>query len=314
MTGTRIVVRCPAKVNLHLEVGALGPDGFHEVRTLYQAIDLHDVLVFAPAHDLTLSCDDPAVPSGNTNLVLQAAQRLRRHFGLGDRGAAISLRKAIPAGGGLGGGSSNAAGALVGLARLWGLAPAREELEGMAAGIGSDVTFFLHGGTAEGSGRGERIVVRETFAARSLVLGVPPFGIATAEVYRRLDAARAGARSTPLTRPAGGVSLAGLLYKFSEENDFGLARNDLQQVVVDGWPEVGTFREDMIGTGAKLAMVSGSGSTVFGVFEDESCAARAARALAERHASWIVVPTTSVSWGVHVVSTDRAGTEEGDGP
>jgi 4-diphosphocytidyl-2-C-methyl-D-erythritol kinase len=283
-----IRVACPAKVNLHLEVLGKRPDGFHELRTVFQAIDLWDVLEGEPDGDLSLTCDDPSLPCDATNLVLRAARALRERLGPGP-GARLHLSKGIPAGGGLGGGSSDAAGALLLLNRLWTGGLGRQELATLAAGIGSDCPFFLWGGTALGTGRGEWIEPMPPMPARDLVLGFPPFGISTAEVYARLAA---------LTPPAAGVTVPALFTKFSPEKDFGAARNDLEGAVLEGWPELGVFRARLLDEGARLALVSGSGSTVFGLFDDAAAATRAGASASGAFPSWRVRTSRTVARGV----------------
>ena len=150
-------VLAPAKLNLFLEVLGRRPDGYHEVESLMVTVDLRDGLTFVddPSGRITLSCDDPTLPTGAENLVMKAADRLRAEAGVA-RGAPIALGKAIPAQAGLAGGSSDAAATLVGLDRLWGLAdPRPETLDELAAAIGSDVAFFLRGpGRLPGPGSG----------------------------------------------------------------------------------------------------------------------------------------------------------------
>ena len=279
---------CPAKVNLHLEILGRRPDGFHELRTVFQAIDLWDILEAESAPDLSLTCDDPSLPSDGTNLVLRAALRLRERLGPGP-GARLHLRKGIPAGGGLGGGSSDAAGTLVLLNHLWKGALQRDALAELAAEIGSDCPFFLWGGRAFGSGRGERIEPLPPGPELDLVLGFPPYGIATAEVYRRLAA---------LTPPAAGVTVPALFTKWPPEKDFGPARNDLEGAVLEGWPELGAFRARLLAEGARLALVSGSGSTVYGLFDDATEAARAATIVSGAFPSWRVRTSRTVARGV----------------
>lgn len=286
-------VRCPAKVNLHLEILGRRADGFHEIRTVFQTIDLWDEIEAEPAPGLVLRCDDPALPSGEDNLVLRAAARLREAAGRPELGARLRLRKGIPTAGGLGGGSSDAAGTLRLLSALWGLSDGDVDLPTLAAGLGSDCAFFLAGGTAVGTGRGEILDPVPVGGSFPLVLGFPPFGIATAEVYGRL-----ASRAVPLTPLASGVTLRALFVKWPREKDFGPVRNDLEPVVIDGWPELGEFRARLAECGASLSLVSGSGSTVFGAFGTGEAADAAARRLEEAFPSWRVRRSRTVSEGV----------------
>jgi 4-diphosphocytidyl-2-C-methyl-D-erythritol kinase len=150
-----IRLRAPAKLNLTLDVVGRRPDGYHELRSILQTISLADEVRVAPNEDLKFTCSDPAL-AGLDNLVWRAATLLRDEAGIRE-GAAIELDKRVPAAAGLGGGSSDAAAALVGLARLWRLDWPLERLAALAASLGSDVPFFLWGGTALAEGRGERI-------------------------------------------------------------------------------------------------------------------------------------------------------------
>lgn len=311
----RVVARCPAKINLHLEVGSRRADGFHEIATIFQAIGLWDRLVVEAADRLDLECDDPGLPTDSGNLALRAARLLRDRHGAPGLGATLSLHKAIPVAAGLGGGSSDAAGALRALAVLWDLDLATRDLLSLAGELGSDVPFFLSGGTALGRGRGDDVLPARSLGERPVVLGLPPFGLSTPEVYARLDRRRADSAERPLTPRDNGVSLPGLLLKFAEENDFALARNDLEAVVLDGWPEIARFREGLLGCGAELAMVSGSGSTVFGLFRRAVEADRASEALSKQYATWRVVSTTTVDCGAQVDHDDVVGIEnQGEGP
>jgi 4-diphosphocytidyl-2-C-methyl-D-erythritol kinase len=177
-------VEAPAKINRELRVGRVRHDGYHEVFSRMISIDLADRLSAEPADELAFSCDDPAVPVGDDNLVVRAARRLAEEAGMPAR-ARIHLEKRVPMGGGLGGGSADAGVALLLLAELWklgtGISP---RLAGIAAGLGSDVPFFLSGGQADVTGRGEIVAPVDDDPPAELVLLVPPFPIATAAVYR----------------------------------------------------------------------------------------------------------------------------------
>jgi len=293
----RLTVRCPAKVNLALRVIRRRGDGYHELDTVFQAIDLWDSLSGVPSEQLTLKCDAPDLPVDDSNLVLRAARLLSESVE-GRPGAALELNKSIPRQAGLGGGSSDAAGALVLCAQLWGLDLDPLRLAELAGRLGADVPFFLSGGTARGRGRGDRIESLPPLAPVGLLLGVPPFGISTAEVF--------GAVADKLTLPRNGVSLPRLLaHKWPEGNDFRFATNDLEEVVFEGWPVLREFRDALLEVGAVQALLSGSGSTVYGIFVDATGASEASRPLRSRFEQWTIQSTKAVRSAVHI--TDRAG-------
>lgn len=286
--GGRILrVRCPAKINLMLRVLRRREDGYHELDTVFQTIDLWDEIDYRPADALTLACDDPKVPGDESNLVLRAARLLARHAGVEHPTGALRLRKSIPAQAGLGGGSSDAAGALLLCARAWELRVAPSELQAIAAELGADVPFFLVGGTARGRGRGDIVTPLEPLAETPLVLGFPPYGLSTADIFGRL--------ATRLTLPGNGVSLPRFFaHKWPQEKDFPLAVNDLEGVVFDGWSELAGFRDALLEAGATRAMLSGSGSTVFGVFPEDGERDEALRKLDAGFAEWTVLGSKTV--------------------
>jgi 4-diphosphocytidyl-2-C-methyl-D-erythritol kinase len=287
----RVAVRCPAKVNLSLRVLGLRPDGYHEIDTVFQAIGLWDELEAEAAPTFSLSCDEPGVPTDATNLVLRAARALADAAGVRGEGAAFRLRKSIPAGAGLGGGSSDAAGALVALAALWGLPGDASGLAAVAAQVGSDVPFFLYGGTAHGTGRGERITPLPFAGDLAFLVATPPFEISTTEVYRRF--------ATRLTPLGDGVRVPPLLtLKLAVGKDFGLGVNDLETVVLEGWPELIPLRAAMQGEGAAVVLVSGSGSSIVGLFESDARRASAAATLRGRFPRWRLAMADGVPTGV----------------
>lgn len=261
-----VVVAAPAKLNLFLEITRKRPDGYHDLESLMVAVDLFDTLELQPLlGEIRLTCDPPTLSAGPDNLVHRAAGALRDAVSrvAGKRialGAAIRLTKRIPAQAGLGGGSSDAAAALVGLNRIWKLALTREELVAIAASIGSDVAFFLTLPAAWCTGRGE-IVTPEPSGAFHFVLVCPPVGLGTAGVYGRLavspnptsgDALRAAFRA------GDAAALGGLLFNRLEEPAFALE------------PLVGRVRNRLAACGPCGAMMSGSGSTVFAVCRDRA--------------------------------------------
>jgi 4-diphosphocytidyl-2-C-methyl-D-erythritol kinase len=176
----------PGKINRELRVGALRPDGYHEVLSRIVSIDLADHLEVAPSGELEFSCTGARLPVDDSNLVIRAARALARHLRIAPR-ARIRLEKHVPVGAGLGGGSADAAVTLLLLARLWEFSGSLEELSEIAAGLGADVPFFLVGGEADVSGRGEQVLPREDSPEQELLLLVPPFSLATRQVYAAFD-------------------------------------------------------------------------------------------------------------------------------
>ncbi len=257
----KLVAEAFAKVNRSLVVLGKRSDGFHELDTVFQAVGLTDRLTFEESDLLTLDVDDPSIPSGTENLVLRAARALAEAAGIRPR-AAITLEKRIPSGGGLGGGSSDAAVTLLGLSALWDLDMPLELLSRVGGELGSDVPFFLHGGTARGLGRGERITPLEDSPPEAVVLVMPPFPVSTLEVFRRLEA------------PAWDECGAGDLHSCGAPD-----RNDLEPAVEALFPALREVRIALETAGATRARLSGSGSTVFGLFPDVATAADAARRL-----------------------------------
>jgi 4-diphosphocytidyl-2-C-methyl-D-erythritol kinase len=249
-----------AKINLTLDVGPRRADGFHELRTLLQSIALRDRLTFAPRRGpFAIASRSRDVSADRSNLVYRTAERLWRALGRqGDpRDAHVKLEKAIPVAAGLGGGSADAAAALRGLNALWrgGLDTAR--LSELAGELGSDVPFFLLGGTALGTSRGEELYPTEEIRPVGIVLIKPSFGVATADAYKWLDEDR----SQGIDGPSRGDAL-----------DVGWPtgpirlRNDLQGPVARRHPLIGEMLEALRRAGARAASMTGSGSTVFGVF------------------------------------------------
>jgi 4-diphosphocytidyl-2-C-methyl-D-erythritol kinase len=252
--------QAPAKLNLFLRVVGRRPDGFHELETVFQAIDLADELTFRPADELCLTggCED--APTGPENLVLRAAAALREATGC-TRGAATHLTKRIPVGAGLGGGSSDAAAALVALNHLWGLDLSRARLAELAAGLGSDVPFFLRGGTALGRGRGELLEpIIPHPSSLTFVLVRPSFPVATARAYALYRPAMAAAPPLPAFLAA--------FASGDPERLAPLLRNDLEAGVLGEWPELAELREQLLAAGAVGARMTGSGSVVFGLARD----------------------------------------------
>jgi 4-diphosphocytidyl-2-C-methyl-D-erythritol kinase len=260
--------RAYAKVNLDLRVLGTRPDGYHELRTVFQSIALCDTLLcVAKPGPFVLKCRTPGVPLDASNLVWRAASALWTALGrqgeLADM--TITLRKDIPLGAGLGGGSADAAAALHALARAWGGAPIAL-LRDVAGGIGADVPYFLSGGTALGLGRGEEIYPLVDLPTHWVVIVQPPYGVSTAEAYAWYDEDRAaGLREPrePQMLPVPWPTRAAQMI------------NDLEPPVVRRHPEIGTLKSVLRESGAIAAAMTGSGSAVFGLFRTQAAGARA---------------------------------------
>lgn len=263
-----MTVKSFAKINLGLEIVGKRPDGYHDIRTLFQTISLADELVFepAPAGAIHLAGDDPSVAWDETNLVHRAARLLREKTGT-DQGARILVKKSIPAGRGLGGGSSNAAATLLGLNRMWGLGLDAPGLAGPARRLGADVPFFLNGGLCLGEDIGDRLTRLPDLAPLPCLLVFPPFPIPTASIYAGL--------APPLTS----ADKVSKIMRFLESGDFGLLENDLEHVIFRAHPELESWKRFFWERGAILSQVSGSGSAVYGLFADAESAMEAQRRL-----------------------------------
>jgi 4-diphosphocytidyl-2-C-methyl-D-erythritol kinase len=270
----------PAKVNLYLRVTGKRPDGYHELETVMVPLDFGDQITLVPRETgLMLECDNPALPTDDSNLALRAAKRLAEAFGV-DRGAKIVLQKRTPLAAGLGGGSSNAAAVLAGLDRLWHLGAPSEKLHALAASMGSDINFFMAGGAALCRGRGEKIEPIPCKLSAVVLLVNPGFGISTKWAYENW--ARAAAESR-LTVPPPEVSL--LVRALAEDDLPGISRclfNSLETPSVRKFPVLELIKKSMRNGGATGALMSGSGATVFGLFGDEEAAVKSGRVLREQ--------------------------------
>ncbi|WP_409490625.1 4-(cytidine 5'-diphospho)-2-C-methyl-D-erythritol kinase [Amycolatopsis sp. cmx-11-12] len=258
-----VTVRVPAKVNLHLSVGDVRPDGYHELVTVFQALSLTDEVTVAVTEDPGVEVygeGEGSVPTGANNLAWKAAQALAAHVGKadGESKVRVVLRKGIPVAGGMAGGSADAAATLVGLASLWKLDISRDELAGIAAKLGSDVPFALYGGTALGTGRGEQLVPvlsRHTF---HWVLAFDQRGLSTPRVFGELDKLR-GEGSPPRIGPHTPVVEA--LASGDPRQLALLLGNDLQAAAVSLRPGLRRTLRAGVNAGALAGTVSGSGPT-----------------------------------------------------
>ena len=275
----RARVRSLAKINLDLRVLHKNPDGYHELRTVFQTISLADTIEieYAKARDIELSIDDPAgIPD---NLILRAARAALEAIGTGGR-AHFRLTKRIPMGGGLGGGSSNAGAVLLALPMLAGRALPMEERLRIAAGLGSDVPFFLLGGTALGVGRGTELYSLPDVRPEPLLIVSPGVHIATPEAYRALN------RSLTFTGSSSSIDnfqcyVRALTDRRSAGAVSAFAANDFEAAVSSQYPQLKTIMGKLWKLGAAGVRMTGSGSAVFAIFGSGEERDRAKRVLEE---------------------------------
>jgi 4-diphosphocytidyl-2-C-methyl-D-erythritol kinase len=277
-----------AKINLSLRVLAKRADGYHDLETILQTVSLHDTIEFSSTDQphIVLSCSDRALSADEDNLVMKAASALQTRFAT-TKGARIRLDKRVPMQAGLGGGSSDAAITLLGLAALWDLEMGGEELLAIAAHLGADVPFFFHGGTARATGAGERIERLDDVPDRFFLVIKPNAGVRTVDAYQYLD-------ERCLTSPDSKTILSTSAVKqfFDNSSSAGLT-NDFETVVLERDPEIRTTHAALITAGADAALLAGSGSAVFGIFDSEDAQRRAIQAI-ELETGWRVFPCKTV--------------------
>ncbi len=278
-----------AKINWRLRVLGRRADGFHELRTIFQTVTLHDNLTFT-ARDgdkLYLTSDSPDIPVDESNLILRAAVALRDRCGI-QKGASIHLEKVIPVEAGLGGGSSNAAIALIGLAHLWEIETNKQELTELGAGLGADVPFFLTGGTALGTGLGTEVSPINEVGAEYLLIVKPAAKVSTIEAYKALN-------SPALTKVESDIilSISRADEQFTDSYPIAL-HNDFEPVVFPLNPEIERAKDALLNLGAQSSLLAGSGSSVFGVFENSVAREHALETL-KKESEWRVFPCATLT-------------------
>lgn len=251
-----------AKVNLRLDVLGKRADGYHDIRTVLQKVSLKDELRIAISKSgIKVACDNRLVPVNEGNLAYTAAQAMLNRYDIKD-GVHISIKKNIPVAAGLGGGSSNAASTLVGINQLFGLGVSTPDLMKMGSDIGADVPFFIFGETALATGIGDRLKSIEMIPKLWLLIITPDIQISTAWAYRNL---RMGLTSKPIN-----ISIPNCINHLTEI--ITILSNDLEKVVIPRYPVIQRIKEELLDKGAQGSLMSGSGSTVYGIFlsEDEA--------------------------------------------
>ncbi len=273
----------PAKINLYLEVMGRRPDGFHEIDTIIQAVTLYDEIEFRQRDHGEIQLElvnSPGLPAGEENLVFRAAQLLCARLPGPRPPLSIRLKKNIPIGAGLGGGSSDAAATLMALSTLWGMNLAMEEILELASKLGSDVPFFLYGGTARCQGRGERVTSLEDFSEPfHFVLAFPGFQIPTSLIYRELD--RLDKFHTSLTSIKSLDTMSQKLVQGGMPSKT-LLFNRLELIACKAFPELESFKKEIQKEPFFAVLMSGSGSTIYGVTKNRREAEQIAIRLRKR--------------------------------
>lgn len=298
-----VTVRAPAKVNLHLSVGPLRGDGFHDLTTVFLAVSLYDELTLTTSAGLTVTVEGEGasdVPLDHSNLAARAVLALAARSGrVPDVG--VRIRKGIPVAGGCAGGSADAAAALVACDALWGLGMSREELAEVGAELGSDVPFALHGGTALGTGRGERLTPILGAGTYSWVLALAEGGLSTSTVYAELDRQR---EHGPLSVVGDSAKVLTALRKGSADALGRALSNDLQAPALALKPDLGRLLTCGADLGALGGVVSGSGPTVAFLARDTAHATGLAAALSRHGVCRLVHVAESPAPGARLHRTD----------
>jgi 4-diphosphocytidyl-2-C-methyl-D-erythritol kinase len=275
-------VLAPAKINVYLRIVGQRPDGYHVLDSLMIPISLYDeitVEVRNGAWAITVTCDEPTVPTDHTNLAYRAAASLCRETET-QAGIAIALHKRIPPGAGLGGGSSDAAAVLKCLNTLLSLGVTETRLCTLAAQLGADVPFFVRCLPARVQGIGDLLTPVPALPYRWLVVVVPPFGVSTSWAYQRFDelpAEKSVSASVSTLTPGHWPPLASFI-------------NDLERAVFPEYPRLAQIKEHLLQHGAEGALMSGSGSAVFGVFKQYAAAEQAVRVFQKQGQAYLVEP------------------------
>ena len=278
-------VKAPAKINVGLHILGLRPDGYHEIRTVLQQINLADEILLEDAPDLSLSLtgDRRDLPAGEKNLCMKAALLLRRRTGC-PKGARIKLNKVIPIGAGLGGGSSDAAATLKALNQMWQTGLDQPTLMDLAAELGSDVPFFIAGGCCLAMGRGEILTQIDPIIRDQIVLICPNLRISTARAYENIGNYR-------LTSQMENIIFQNSLRKdLSNPEFYNTLTNDFESLVFAHYPVLEKLKKTLLMRGAYYSSLSGSGSALYGVFASSEKAKRASEEIQIKGKIYLLEP------------------------
>ena len=274
-------LRAHAKINIGLHILGKRSDGYHDLETVFHEINMFDEIELEPHNQLAMTADSILVPVDETNLCLRAAQLLQSELKV-EQGALIHLKKNIPVGAGLGGGSSDAAAVLIGLNKLWSLKLKNNKLRKIAAAIGSDVPFFIEGGTAYATGRGEVLQHFGLDVPFWIVLVTPPRHVSTAWAYQSLKSDRQGKA----------IDLRNTLTEhiLKPKKLTAVVQNDFEATVFEVHPEILRTKEKLADCGALFSLMTGSGSSVFGFFDDADRAKSSIKEFPQAYAVSITEP------------------------
>lgn len=276
-----ISLKSYAKVNIGLQIRNKRDDGYHNIHTIFQELDLYDEITISKTEDQTeLSINNPNIPTDSSNTCIKAFNEIKAAYpNIGN--VAIDVVKAIPSGGGLGGGSGNAAAVLKGLNELYSIGATDRELEELGIKIGADVPFFIKGSTQLGDGIGEKLTIIDKAISGEYLLILPDYNISTAWAYEAFKKYL----EEDVDRPN--------FAHFLESNNLSetIFDNDFERIVIPAYPEIGEIKNRLKEVGAKYASLSGSGSTVFGIFNDEAQAKRAEIKFRKQYRTFLTKPT-----------------------
>ena len=249
-----------AKINLTLELLGKLPDGYHEISSIMQQIDLCDELEFNKSDQIKVICNEP-IPE-EQNIVYRALMLLRNRYSIGD-GDIIKVTKKIPIGAGLGGGSSDAAAAIEGLNKLWKLKLSNEQMAHLSSNLGMDVAFFINKGTCLATGRGDKVKKIKSCPKMDILIVNPGFKINTKDAYSLVQESDCGPKFKTES-----------MIRAIEKNDFdgiaGSLHNDFERIIYEKYPVIGKIKNEILDNKAANALLSGSGSSVFGIYKKKT--------------------------------------------
>lgn len=267
-----MIIKAYAKINLSLDIVGKREDGYHLLKMVMQAVDLHDeVILTEKKTGISLTCDKSYVPMDERNIAFKAAKLILDETGT-ESGVHIHINKNIPVAAGLAGGSTDAAAVLKGLNAMFSLGLTIDKLKELGLKLGADVPYCIEGGTALCEGVGERITKLDSFAGQVVVLVKPPFGVSTKDAYGAFNLEK-------IKRHVETEKLIAVLKKKDLNGIQYYSRNLLENVVLQSYPVIKSIKQRMIRSGAKMTLMSGSGPTVYGIYEDISAAENAVESL-----------------------------------